>query len=144
MLELKTGYKLDVYDLTLKERDKGYIGDTIEDCIETFWNDFPYLDIRVRDYLFTEIKYVIYNGARVICYEDVVLQDLDAKFYAPLSEALNKRAERVMNERLERKKAKEDEEYKLYKKLKEKYEAGKDVSEDSADTDTSGDDTSEI
>ena len=144
MLELKTGYKLDVYDLTLKERDKGYIGDTIEDCIETFWNDFPYLDIRVRDYLFTEIKYIIYNDARVICYEDVVLQDLDAQFYAPLSEALNKRAERVMNERLEQKKAKEDEEYKLYKKLKEKYETDKDVHNNNADISAGGSDADEI
>ena len=144
MLELKTGYKLDVYDVTLKERDKGYIWDTIEDCIETFWNDFPYLDIRVRDYLFTEIKYVIYNGARVICYEDVVLQDLDVQFYAPLSEALNKRAERVMNERLEQKKAKEDEEYKLYKKLKEKYETNKDINNNNAEISADGSDTDEI
>lgn len=144
MLELKTGYKLDVYDLTLKERDKGYIGDTIEDCIETFWNDFPYLDIRVKDYLFTKIRYVLYDGARIICYEDVVLQDLDAQFYAPLQEALNKRAERVMNERLEQKKVKEDEEYKLYKKLKEKYEIDKNVNNDNADIGISGDDTNEI
>lgn len=128
---VSTGLKTDIYtdvyiifydiNSNINNKTIKYNYDTIEECVDKFWDDYPDLDITLGRYeAFRRYLVVIDKTEYLINLIPLKLED--SIVLKRMQESKFKKAQKLAKDKEYKKIKKEQEEYDLYLKLKEKYE----------------------
>lgn len=128
---ISTGLKTDVYtdvyiifyDINSDINNKmiKYNSDTIEECIDKFWDDYPDLNITLGKYEAFRRYFVIMDGVKQLI-NVTPLELKDSVVLKRMQESKFRKAQKLAKDKEDIRIKKEQEEYNLYLKLKEKYE----------------------
>lgn len=121
--EIYTDVYIIFYDINSDINNKmiKYNSDTIEECIDEFWDNYPNLNITLGKYKAFRRYFIIMDGVEQLI--NTTPLELDNSIVLKrMQESKFRKAQKLAKDKENRRIKKEQEEYNLYLKLKEKYE----------------------